>query len=64
MSLDVVYPLAQACVWMEAGVLRFWLCNHDFECERCPLDLALRGVTLTELATPQPQISPLRARKS
>lgn len=29
------------CVWMSAGVLAFKLCDRDFECERCPLDLAL-----------------------
>lgn len=44
MSLEVGYPPAQACVWMEAGVLRYWLCNHDFDCDNCPLDAALRGV--------------------
>jgi hypothetical protein len=32
-----------ACVWMRAGVIRFWLCDRDFDCENCPLDAALRG---------------------
>lgn len=34
----------QACVWMSAGVLRFWLCDRGFDCDRCPLDAALRRV--------------------
>ena len=33
----------QACVWMRAGVIRFWLCDRSFDCENCPLDAALRG---------------------
>lgn len=32
---------AEPCVWMTAGVIAFKLCDRDFECERCPLDLAL-----------------------
>ncbi len=32
----------QACVWMTAGVIRFWLCDRGFDCENCPLDRALR----------------------
>ena len=35
--------LSPACVWMRAGVIRFWLCDRDFDCEHCPLDAALRG---------------------
>jgi glycine cleavage system H lipoate-binding protein len=31
------------CVWMSAGVLRFRLCDREYECEGCPLYLALRG---------------------
>jgi hypothetical protein len=33
----------QACVWMRAGVIRFWLCDRNFDCDHCPLDAALRG---------------------
>jgi hypothetical protein len=58
MSLEVAYPPAQACVWMEAGVLRYWLCNHDFDCDNCPLDAALRGVPL---ASPQRAKEPAAA---
>ena len=35
--------LSPACVWMRAGVIRFWLCDRDFDCDNCPLDAALRA---------------------
>ncbi len=31
------------CVWVSAGVLSYRPCDRDFECEGCPLYLALRG---------------------
>ena len=31
------------CLWMSAGLLSYHLCDHDFDCEHCPLDAALRG---------------------
>jgi glycine cleavage system H lipoate-binding protein len=31
------------CVWVGAGVLSYRPCDRDFECEACPLYLALRG---------------------
>lgn len=34
---------AKPCVWMAAGIVSYKLCDRDFDCERCPLDLALRG---------------------
>lgn len=30
------------CVWMDAGVLAYRLCNRGYACEHCPLDAALR----------------------
>ena len=30
------------CVWVKAGVIGSKLCDMDFECEKCPLDVALR----------------------
>lgn len=36
-------PEPQPCVWMTAGLLRYRLCDRDFDCDRCPLDAALRG---------------------
>jgi len=34
---------APACIWMQAGVIRFWLCDRDYDCQNCPLDAALRA---------------------
>lgn len=34
---------AETCAWMNAGVLTYKLCNRHFDCEHCPLDVALRG---------------------
>jgi len=34
---------ARPCVWMAAGLVAWKLCDRDFDCERCPLDAALRG---------------------
>jgi glycine cleavage system H lipoate-binding protein len=30
------------CVWVKAGVIGSKLCDMDFDCEKCPLDIALR----------------------
>lgn len=35
-------PRAQTCVWMDAGVVAFRLCDRGFACEHCPFDAALR----------------------
>lgn len=43
MSYPVLAPDVQPCVWMCAGVIRYWLCDRDFDCEACPLDVALRS---------------------
>jgi glycine cleavage system H protein len=37
---------ALPCVWMTAGLLTYRLCDRGYECERCPLDAAIRGVEL------------------
>lgn len=38
----IVPPNELRCVWMTAGVLSYQLCERKFECEDCPLDIALR----------------------
>lgn len=32
----------QQCVWMTAGVVDYKLCNRNFECDDCPLDVGIR----------------------
>jgi glycine cleavage system H lipoate-binding protein len=36
-------PAQLPCVWVSAGVLNYRLCDREYECENCPLYLALRG---------------------
>jgi glycine cleavage system H protein len=36
---------ALPCVWMTAGLVAYKLCDRAYDCEHCPLDTALRGVT-------------------
>ncbi len=38
----VIPPQELRCVWMTAGILSYQLCERKFECEECPLDVALR----------------------
>lgn len=38
----IVPPSEIRCVWMDAGVVSYQLCERKLECEECPLDIALR----------------------
>ncbi len=46
MSNPELSESAEPCVWMSAGVIDYKLCDRAFDCERCPLDAALRGESL------------------
>jgi glycine cleavage system H protein len=35
-------PPQHRCVWMSAGILSYQLCDRSFDCDRCPLDAAMR----------------------
>jgi glycine cleavage system H protein len=48
-EIPVLPESSLPCVWMIAGLLTYRLCDRRYECERCPLDAAIRGV---ELASP------------
>jgi len=37
--------LTEPCLWMAAGLINYRLCDHQFDCDHCPLDAALRGDT-------------------
>ena len=39
---SVVPPNELRCVWMTAGILSYQLCDRSFDCDRCPLDAAMR----------------------
>ncbi len=48
-----VVPEGEApCIWMLAGVLSCWICDLQLDCERCPLDAALRHETRRLLKPP------------
>jgi glycine cleavage system H lipoate-binding protein len=36
-------PKADDCVWMDAGVVDYKLCDRNYDCEHCPFDEALHG---------------------
>lgn len=36
------------CVWMQAGVVGYKLCDREFDCDLCPFDAALRGHALND----------------
>jgi glycine cleavage system H protein len=40
------------CVWMELGVVSYKICDRDFNCETCPLDIGLRGSDEAAAAAP------------
>lgn len=44
-------PAELPCVWVSAGVLSYRLCDREYECEGCPLYLALRGGGAGSVAT-------------
>ena len=70
--IDAISDGKKPCIWMEAGVVDFKLCNHCFDCASCAefnsamtavaaQDLSLRDAC--ELTLNQPDhISPLRHR--
>ncbi len=39
----IASPYAEPCVWMAAGLVSYKLCDRDFDCAHCPLDVALHG---------------------
>ncbi len=38
------------CIWMEAGVIDYKICDKDFDCEHCELDRALTEAATASLA--------------
>ncbi len=41
-KLSALPPDELRCIWMTAGILSYQLCDHNFECDDCPLDAAMR----------------------
>ena len=36
------------CIWMNAGLLFYKLCDRDYRCEKCPFDQAMRNEMETD----------------
>ncbi|MBT4365761.1 MAG: hypothetical protein HOD17_14875, partial [Desulfobacteraceae bacterium] len=37
-SMKIVPPGKKKCVWMEAGVVSYKLCDNNFDCTTCSYD--------------------------
>jgi len=42
-SYQIIPQNDRKCVWMEAGIVSYKICDRNFECQTCPLDIGLRG---------------------
>ncbi len=45
------------CVWMDAGVVNYKLCDRGFDCDRCPLDQALHRRPSERRANPKAKLT-------
>ena len=41
-SFKVVPPGKKKCIWMEAGVVSYKLCDHNFDCQTCSYDQGMQ----------------------
>jgi glycine cleavage system H protein len=47
----VIPPEELKCIWMEAGIVAYKLCDRKYECENCPLDLVFRQQRMASAPT-------------
>jgi len=47
-----------SCIWVLAGVLSYKLCERDYQCDTCPLDIEMRHLysTTSSLLTPRESV--------
>ncbi len=43
------------CVWMDAGLVNFKLCDRNYECEQCPFDSVIRSQSGGKHTVTEPQ---------
>lgn len=62
-ALPTLRPIepARTCVWMDAGVVAFRLCDRGFACDECPFDACMRGVEPSADAAAAPDRAPAAA---
>jgi hypothetical protein len=61
-ALKVVPPDKKKCIWMEAGVVSYKLCDNNFDCQTCTYDQGMQLKVARERAdlfTPAPVAEPL-----
>ena len=64
-SFKIVPPGRKKCVWMEAGVVSYKLCDNNFDCPTCSYDHAMQAkvererekMAAQQLAAKRPPIS-------
>ncbi len=53
MSVNRINPEGLSnCIWVDAGLVSYKLCDREFECEACPFDQIMRQETLRTLKPP------------
>lgn len=50
------------CIWMEAGVIDYKICNHDFDCATCDFDRAMTEAARRNLALQRASAKPQGAK--
>lgn len=63
MSQDSLHASNVHCIWMDAGVVGFKLCDRDLQCEQCPFDEILRRPPV-EVDDENDARSPSRGKRS
>ncbi len=58
-SYNIIPDNERQCVWMEAGLVNYKLCDKNFDCETCPFDGVMRTQNKTFAERASEQFSPV-----
>jgi glycine cleavage system H lipoate-binding protein len=56
---EKVMASKKSCIWVDAGVIQFKLCDKDFDCQSCEFDRAMTEAAVKELARRQSARNPV-----
>jgi glycine cleavage system H lipoate-binding protein len=56
---EKVMASKKSCIWVDAGVIQFKLCDKDFDCQTCEFDRAMTEAAVKELARRQSARNPV-----
>jgi glycine cleavage system H lipoate-binding protein len=62
-SMKIVPPGKKKCVWMEAGVVSYKLCDNNFDCSTCSYDHAMQDKVARHKAAAAAQPVPVAPEK-